>query len=640
MILIISAMVPIITAEINSTGTYFWLSPTTPIVQASGTFSVNIMIAGAPPTWSWQATLNFNKTVLGVLKTITEGSWLSSSGAKRTQGIVANANANSTGSLTFGDTLVNGTSPHILYASNQTSGSGTLCTITFTIKAAGNSPLDLINTELVELVTNPSWTSGSSELLTVTTAYPNNDGYWSSSSVLNDIAVTGIKTNATLPAQVPQGKIVQISVNVTNEGSNAETFNVAVTASPNDTRLPVVSVGVQSSSVIAGSGNLATLTFLWNTASVAGGFYTIIANATITPPSVIDQDLHDNVYIGPAVWVVCPHDISVVSVTSANTTAPTDPKIPYYVKITVTVKNIGSNTENLKVWVYANQTTPLATPAFTSYSVTSLASGATNTTVVQWNTMGYKSGSYLLAANASITSATEPAKNLLDNRFVDTTPVLLIYQHVVITGNMKVFTVSPYYDNQINSTYMAMYRGDPVAFNLTATNNSTTLVFGTIYLTMFAPYGHTGALLYGLELDTSLGVNVTSTYNSILPWCLPVNEGGQNMTGFLTAPLPPKTMLGWIPVYASFDLSKVPYELNTTVSTCCLGYLHVNWQIGDVTLMKVTNAGDVILILINFGKNSDTTYPFVDVDFNGVVNSADVILALLNFGKYPNPPYS
>ena len=52
MLLIISALVPLIAeAEINSTGTYFWVDPQENIVKSVSTlFSVDIMIENAPTT--------------------------------------------------------------------------------------------------------------------------------------------------------------------------------------------------------------------------------------------------------------------------------------------------------------------------------------------------------------------------------------------------------------------------------------------------------------------------------------------------------------------------------------------------------------------------------------------------------------
>jgi len=80
LMLIIATMVPIITGEINKSGTYFSVEPERNIGGANGTqFTVNITITDAPNTYAWEVYLGYNSSVLSIgIGDVKQGPWLAS----------------------------------------------------------------------------------------------------------------------------------------------------------------------------------------------------------------------------------------------------------------------------------------------------------------------------------------------------------------------------------------------------------------------------------------------------------------------------------------------------------------------------------------------------------------------------------
>jgi hypothetical protein len=88
---------------------------------------------------------------------------------------------------------------------------------------------------------------------------------------------------------VGQGYSVDVTVTVTNLGTNPATFNVIIYAT--DTTPITYTIHTFVDEYLA-AGTFKTLTFSWGTASFAKGAYTISAEAVLT--SATDQDLSNN----------------------------------------------------------------------------------------------------------------------------------------------------------------------------------------------------------------------------------------------------------------------------------------------------------------------------------------------------------
>jgi len=100
----------------------------------------------------------------------------------------------------------------------------------------------------------------------------------------HDVAVTNVFSIYTF---VYQGDVDPIKVTVKNEGDFTETVDVFAFYAPGSLAAP-------KKSVVLNPGDIATLTFNWDTTGVPLGFYTVSANATIA----IDDEPSDNVLTG------------------------------------------------------------------------------------------------------------------------------------------------------------------------------------------------------------------------------------------------------------------------------------------------------------------------------------------------------
>ena len=111
---------------------------------------------------------------------------------------------------------------------------------------------------------------------------------------IHDIAVTNVACNSTI---VDFGDVVAINVTVANEGDFTETFDVA-------TYYDDVVIDIQTG-IGLDEGAETMLTFYWDTKYVAGGTYTIKAEATPVPNEV---NTTNNLYADGdvTVWMNCP----------------------------------------------------------------------------------------------------------------------------------------------------------------------------------------------------------------------------------------------------------------------------------------------------------------------------------------------
>jgi len=107
-------------------------------------------------------------------------------------------------------------------------------------------------------------------------------------TVVHDIAVTDVKAS---PTNVIVGNPVYIDVDILNEGTVQETFDV---------NMYYDSTLIGTMSVTLSSGASTTLTFTWDTTNVSPGTYTIRAEV---PPVTGETDIADNVFIDGEVTI-------------------------------------------------------------------------------------------------------------------------------------------------------------------------------------------------------------------------------------------------------------------------------------------------------------------------------------------------
>lgn len=144
-------------------------------------------------------------------------------------------------------------------AAAAVSGSGRLANITFQVKSLGESILDLYGTWLVD-----SLAGQVSEH-----SPPAEDGYFSNVPLGHDIAATKILA---YPIKVKPGESISVNVTVTNAGEYSETFSVGIYYD---------SVLIASQDVTLGNGTKTTLEFIWDTADMSPGSYTLSTRASV-----------------------------------------------------------------------------------------------------------------------------------------------------------------------------------------------------------------------------------------------------------------------------------------------------------------------------------------------------------------------
>jgi len=240
-------------------------------------------------------------------------------------------------------------------------GSGTVVTIKFTVDTVGTTVLDLNNTLLGDPFAEPI-------------SHSANDGFFSNTPPVHDVAVIHVETNVTV--QVTRGQAVKITVVVENQGDFDETFEV-VALNETDMAAPA-----QIVTALAPRKNQ-TLYFIWDTTGLAEGPYTIKGKADVVTG---ETEIGDNIKEDGIVTIVpAPiHDIAITSVSAYPTTV----EVGETVTISVTVKNEGTDTETFKVTVYYDDF------AISAFGETNLPPSATRTWATPWFTYAVTPGAY------------------------------------------------------------------------------------------------------------------------------------------------------------------------------------------------------------------------------------------------------
>ena len=296
-LLIVSALLIPAIAEINTTGTYFWISPVRNIyADPTENIEIAINVANAPETFAWGLKLEYDDSVLSLV-TADEGDWLTNVNSSTFFSYLDAA-----GTVIIEDTFTKN-------VPSGASGDGWLCNVTFTVDTAGRSGLNLKDTYLLDMDLG-------------STDYPNNDGFFCANAAitgLHDVYIVDIWVDS---IAVQQDDPVNITVEIHNEGDASQTVDVTVYADlvTHDPEDPdTVAVGDEivihtfTSVAIAVCQHI-NLSVIWNTAPVAGELWTISAEITKVD-GFDDNDLHDNILIGPSVLVKSIHDIKITDKT-------------------------------------------------------------------------------------------------------------------------------------------------------------------------------------------------------------------------------------------------------------------------------------------------------------------------------------
>jgi len=221
------------------------------------------------------------------------------------------------------------------------------------------------------------------------------------SSLPHDIAITTITLAET---KVIVGDFALVDVTVENQGTQDET-SINVTVSYNTTFIETQTINLTV-------GETKTLTFKWDTASVAPGAYTIKAEATVDT----DDDPSDDTKTTTILLVE--HSIAVTSIDApANVTAGE------IASITVGVENKGGFNETFSLKLSYDTT------VIENRTVT-VAQGYWTGEEFLWNTMGVAASQYTITAEAILAGD----EDLTDN----TKSALLLIEKGSVTVSISV----------------------------------------------------------------------------------------------------------------------------------------------------------------------------------------------------------
>jgi len=394
LIIIVATMAKAVNVTSAPPATYFYVDPPEVTGVAPGdSFSIDINVSGAPPTYAWEIRLNWDRNLLNA-SSIKEGDFLHRWEVDPWDPNVRNPKyptsfastplneSNDKGEMSVTCTLLGP-----LSMGEWANETGWLTTLNFTVKSTGSTLLNLFNTRLYDHL-EAGWPAA--------TYYPDVDGFfYNMPQPIHDIRISMVTT---LPLTVMKGNPVNINVTVLNEGTETEP-SVTLNVYANDTLIGTTNLSLN------GTGNAEnrsyTYTVNWNTADFAHGRYNITASVPAVPGEVVTAD---NFLIVGIIKVIL-HDIAVTNV-ATNATAV---KIGEIVSINVTIANKGSENENFDVTAYYDDFLIEKQTVFTF-----APSSQTNRTFI-WNTTYASANIYTIKAN--VTSDTD--MNATNNEFIN-----------------------------------------------------------------------------------------------------------------------------------------------------------------------------------------------------------------------------
>lgn len=361
--------------QVSADGTVISLQPQASRVWgAEEEFEVNVTVAGVSGLYGWELKLYYDSSLLNGTS-ITEGSFLSSNGSTHFFNFGFDDNYSATqGRVSAACSLLGNIS--------GVSGRGVLATIGFKTKTLGGSLLTLSDTKLGDsagkLIAHNAF-NGAVEVV----------------PPIHDVAVKNVKLSQ---QEVAEGRSVEVSVSVANEGNRSEDFTVNLYA--NGTVIGAVDV------LNLTAGAVRNLVYSWNTAGlIANTSYQVRAEATLVPG---ETDQVDNVFVDGYLLVKQRnHDVAVNRVTPQFTTVFEGQKV----NVTVAVANNGAFYETFNVTLYYDNA------SVAIKNVANLPYGEGQNLIFVWATTGVGSNrSYGMRA---VASQVPGETDTLNNTFTD-----------------------------------------------------------------------------------------------------------------------------------------------------------------------------------------------------------------------------
>lgn len=363
----------VITYKVEAENATLLIEPQSIKVWGTGeSFTINVKVTEISGLYGWQIKLYYNPNVLNGTE-VTEGPFLKTHGESFFDFTFDDEYNSTHGLVTAFSTLVGDVS--------GVSGTGVLLILTFDAKNIGNSMLDLEETVLGDINSNPM-------------DHTVIDGVVQVVNLIHDVAVESL---IAVPNKVVDGQTVDIHVIIANRGNTTESFDVTIYY--NETVIDTLLVKDLPHKTTA------ALAFVWNTTGVMPNATCIIkAEASQVPLETI---LDNNVYEDGAVEVVQGiHDVAVTGVFCSSQSPYRGMKVNIYVM----VENKGDYTETFDLRVYRNES------AIETRTVR-LEYGATEFITVVWDTTDTEiNATYLLKAAASLVPDEENSEN---NMFTD-----------------------------------------------------------------------------------------------------------------------------------------------------------------------------------------------------------------------------
>ena len=334
------------TCDVTVTSQYIAVIPQStvdPTLTPGNNYTVSIYTDyNGTDIWGWEFTLTYNPSVLHGVK-VTNGDLITKA-KNETATFQAGTFDNVNGKLSLTGAFFNYGPPPV----HLTSGPGTLANVTFTVVDKGDSDIEL-GTETFR----PSRLIGYTEdgygveynIIDDITPDLHHivHGYFRNTAepITHDIAITSVTT---YPAMVIVGEHVNITVDVKNEGTVTEMFEVKVYF---DNIHPNWLIGEETGTLDANRS--VSLTFTWGTTDVWPGTHTVIAVAN---PVHGEKDTEDNTLISPSTVTVLQYERELaVSLEVPDFLMPGDSTL-----VNATVCNLGINETGVKLFLLIDGT--------------------------------------------------------------------------------------------------------------------------------------------------------------------------------------------------------------------------------------------------------------------------------------------
>jgi hypothetical protein len=196
---------------------------------------------------------------------------------------------------------------------------------------------------------------------------------WFAIQVQHDVSLVSLEGS---PSEVFKGEVVNIALEVENQGSMPESFNTTLYA--NSTALQ------EWETLNLEEDGVRILEFQWNTSNLESGDYTLSADIS---PVVGETDLADNNLANGTVTVLLRHETTVTGATLSKTVLGRG----YPLTVDVTIRNRSDLDENLSLSVYANESVISTSSIF-------LVNQSETTVKIEWNDSSFPTGNYSIVA--------------------------------------------------------------------------------------------------------------------------------------------------------------------------------------------------------------------------------------------------